>query len=366
MGDLAASLMPEPSAGAGFRSAVWGALRRLSWRVVGGTLAITVALDVWVLFDTAYASGSPRLPAAERFASGAIINLLMAFYIMLATLAADEFVARGARRLRAYSSAVVIGAAAGALVQWAVHRWLHLRTEFGTDVLREVTLVQPPIVFFEYLIWGSLIVFLYVNRRTALLATARMNAAQLQRTEAQRRTLESQLQALQARVEPQFLFNTLARVRGLNESDPANGSRMLDELIVYLRAALPQLRDSASTLGQELTLVWAYLSILRASLGKPLLFDVDASAAGLAARVPPMLLLPLINDALTASRYDNEIRVAAHIAGNMLRVEISDGACCLVRDPGDSLREIEQRLQGLYAGRGTLTVEPAGSLGSRR
>src|SRR5206468_7152836 len=106
----------------------------------------------------------------------------------------------------------------------------------------------------------------------ALLATARLNAAQVQRAETQRRTLESRLQVLQARVEPQFLFNTLAQVRELYESDPAKGGEMLGNLIVYLRAALPHLRESTSTLGQEMDLVTAYLNIMRVRLGERLAF----------------------------------------------------------------------------------------------
>jgi LytS/YehU family sensor histidine kinase len=290
---------------------------------------------------------------------------MMALYIMLATLVADELVAHGGRRLPAYTSAVVIGCAAGALVQWAMHRWLHVQTNNDfTNVLRDVQLSQIPMVFFEYLIWGSIIVFIYVNRRTALLAIARMNAAQVERAEAQRRTLESRLQALQARIEPEFLFNTLARVRNLHDRDPVAGSRMLGDLIVYLRAALPQLRESTSTLEQELKLVGSYLSILRASLGKPLRLEVDVSA-GLAVRVPPMLLLPLIHDALIASRYDDALRITARVTGNSLSIELSDGANCVVRDGDVGVQDLAKRLRILYGERGIVAVESSPSLGAR-
>jgi histidine kinase len=357
--DLAAPFaVSSPPAGPGFVGALRGALRRLSWRVVGGTVAIMVALDIWLLFDIAFA-GRRQMPSGEAVVSGAIINLAMAFYIMAAALVADEFVARGARRLPAYTSAVVIGSAAGALVQWAIHRWLHLAARFpSVDELQQLQLIHVPIVFFEYLIWGSIIVFIYVNGRTALLAAARLNEAQVQRADSQRRTLESRLQALQARVEPQFLFDTLLRVRELYESNPARGSQMLDELIVYLRAALPHLRDSASILQQELKLVRAYMNIMRVRLSTPLVFDIVASQAELCARVPSMIILPLINQLVgtsAPSAGSRTIRFEAHAEVDRLRLQLSSNERCLVTEiPSDMVTAIRDRLHALFGDRGKL------------
>ena len=60
---------------------------------------------------------------------------------------------------------------------------------------------------------------------------------------------EAQLTALQAQIEPHFLFNTLANVKRLYETAPDQGREMLASLINYLRAALPAMRESGSTLG---------------------------------------------------------------------------------------------------------------------
>ncbi|TMG82200.1 MAG: hypothetical protein E6H78_15170 [Betaproteobacteria bacterium] len=361
---------PEPPIASGLRGALQAALRRVSWRVIGTTLAITVALDAWLVFDIAYQRVSWRAPAAEEYVSGAIINLLMAFCIMFTTLVADEWVARGAKRVPAYAWAVVIGSAAAALVQWEVRQWLHLRAWNDVpDIAHESATMQPAAVFFEYLIWGSIIVFIYVNRRTALLATARMNAARVQRADAQRRTLESRLQALQARVEPQFLFNTLAQVRALYESDPAKGGQMLGDLIVYLRAALPHLRDSTSTLEQELKLVGAYLNIIQVRLGGRLAFEISTSQAELTAPMPPMILLPLLDRALTDSLLSSDtgvtIRIAADTSASKLRVEIADsGAGFAAGAPGGGLRDIQERLHALYGDTGSLAFGPASGHGT--
>jgi len=78
-----------------------------------------------------------------------------------------------------------------------------------------------------------------------------------------RQLAEAQLKTMQAQVEPHFLFNTLASVDYLIGTDPARASRMQKNLIQYLRAAVPQMRQASSTLGQEIGLCRSYLEILR-------------------------------------------------------------------------------------------------------
>ena len=364
------AMATKASAAAGLRDGLRGAVEHVTWRVVGATLAIAVALEAWSVMDVVFVSG-PKLSAAEAYLSAAIINLLMAFSIMFTTLVADELVARGAKRLPVYAWAVVIGSAVATLVQWEVHQWLQLRTFNDVPgIPHEVAVMRPAFVFLEYLIWGSIIVFIYVNRRSALLATARMNAAQIQRADAQRRTLESRLQALQARVEPQFLFNTLAHVRALYESAPAKGGQMLGDLIVYLRTALPHLRESASTLGQELDLVNAYFNIMRANPGEHLAFHVDVPDAARAVRMPPMVLLPLIDHVLihglASSAGAAAICITARNAPGKLRLEIIDSGRGFDREAkGNNLHIIQERLHALYGNEGALTFEPSGSHGTR-
>ena len=92
---------------------------------------------------------------------------------------------------------------------------------------------------------------------------------------------------MQARVEPQFLFSTLAQVQNLYEANAATGERMLDELIAYLRAATPRMRDTSSTLAQEIELARAYLAILKVRLGDRLEYAIDIAEDSHGARMPP-------------------------------------------------------------------------------
>jgi hypothetical protein len=152
--------------------------------------------------------------------------------------------------------------------------------------------------FFEWLVLAGVATFIYTDVRRARAARTRMHVAQLERAHAARRTLESRLQAMQARVEPQFLFNTLAQVRDLYRASAARGERMLEELIAYLRAAMPRMRDTSSTVGQEVDLVQAYLGIVSLRLGERLAFDIEPPGEAADARMPPMMLLPLIDHAI--------------------------------------------------------------------
>src|SRR5882672_7525883 len=251
---------------ADLRAAMRSAIEHLSWRIVAVTLALTVALDL-------YGAVQQSTGSKELYPSAASINVLIGLGIMFATLVADELVAKGARRLPAYVLAVVSGSAMGALAQWPIIQWLQLPLRQNVPgVTHEIPVTQHSTVFFEYLTFASIAVFIYVNRRSALHAAARLNSAQVQRAETQRRSLESRLQALQARIEPQFLFSSLAQVRDLYESDTAKGAQVLGDLIAYLRAALPHLREPASTLRRELELAVAYLKIMRARFDERLNF----------------------------------------------------------------------------------------------
>ena len=187
-------------------------------------------------------------------------------------------------------------------------------------------------------------------------------AAEIERAHTAKRTLESRLQAMQARVEPQFLFNTLTQVRELYRASTARGEGMLDELIAYLRAAMPKMRDTSSTVGQELDLVRAYLGIVRLRLGERLAFDVEAPERAADARMPPMMLLPLVDHAiargLAATDAIGSIRIRTGIADERLRVEIADtGVGFLPANEDDGLAGIRERLSALYGSDASLVLQ---------
>jgi histidine kinase len=355
---FAAATLQAPRAP--LRDAVRRALRRVTWRVAAATLAIAVAVECWSFLEAAL-EASPRLPLAAAYASTMVVNVAIAFSMMFTTFIADERVASGARRVPAYAVAVVAGSAIGTLAQWPLHRLLGLawRNEVA-GVATEVAAMQPTVLFFEYLTWGSIIVWIYVSRRAEASAAARMSAAQLARADLQRRTLQAQLQTLQAQLEPRFLLDTLARVRDRYEGDPASGNAMLGRLIVYLRAALPRLRESMSTLAQEIGLARAYVDMMQEYLGNDVAFHAEVAEPLRTAGMPPMLVLPLVNILLAG--HDNgeagPVRIAAQRADTRLRVWISAGVGgAAPATDGNAIDDIRQRLRALYGDNGSVAVE---------
>ncbi|MDB5972276.1 MAG: sensor histidine kinase [Hydrocarboniphaga sp.] len=113
-------------------------------------------------------------------------------------------------------------------------------------------------------------------RQRDFAARSQALAFDLERSELERQALDSRLRLLQAQVEPHFLFNTLANVRELVDSGSPQASQVLSHLIAYLRAAVPRLHEPATTLGQELQLVRAYLELMHMRMPDRLQFALQA------------------------------------------------------------------------------------------
>jgi hypothetical protein len=302
--------------------------------------------------------GAPSSAKLARAVEMAVIAPLM----VIAIVAADEAVERGMSRALSYSVAVVTAAAVGALLGW------ELRAALGFDFVPK----GVPIVlnaghpYFHRLdmalissLIGGLAAFVHVKRRTALAARRRQHDAELARARAQRRTLESQLQALQARVEPMFLFGTLERIQQLYRSDAPAGGAMLEDLIVYLRAALPHLRESSSSVAQELTLARSWLDIVgRAAPHWHV--DVHASDAVLAARMPALVMLPLVQCAVDdAAAAPLRLRLDAQLEGARLRIGVTTSTDAFVTTGGHPvLEQVAARMRALYGDAARLETVP--------
>jgi LytS/YehU family sensor histidine kinase len=170
------------------------------------------------------------------------------------------------------------------------------------------------------------------------------------------------LQAMQARVEPQFLFNTLAQVKRLYEQDPRLAERMLGDLIAYLHAAMPHMRDTSSTLAQEIDLARAYLDIVKVRLGDRLAFDIESPQGAADTRMPPMMLLPLIDHAVVhgltnKAQAGASMHIACAIANGRLRLTLADSGAGFVPDAGgDGITTIRERLAALYGSDASLVL----------
>src|SRR5471032_3665431 len=145
----------------------------------------------------------------------------------------------------------------------------------------------------------------------------------------ERRLAEAQLAALQAQVEPHFLFNTLALIGQLIDTDPPQAARIHQNLIDYLRATLPQMRARGSgTLGRQIEMSRAYLAIMQARMGARLAVSVDVPPEMLSATFPVMMLQILIENAIKHGlepKIDGgRIDIRAGVDGAVLQVDVID------------------------------------------
>jgi sensor histidine kinase YesM len=218
--------------------------------------------------------------------------------------------------------------------------------------------------------FGGFFVGLFVSLFFLLKFREARAEAALHRTEAERHqlsklALESELKLMQAQVEPHFLFNTLASVQYLTETDPPGASRLLGHLLSYLRAALPQLRSASTTLGQEIDLAEAYLNILKMRMGTRLAFAIDAAHDLRPHPFPPGLLISVVENAVThgiePQAEGGTVRIEASRTGDRLRVVVADTGAGLTgtnHQPGQGvgLANVRDRIAAFYGANGRFSL----------
>lgn len=174
---------------------------------------------------------------------------------------------------------------------------------------------------------------------------------------------EARLQLLQAQIEPHFLFNTLSNIRRLCQTDVPGGRQMLAQLTRYLRAALPKFRVDEASLADELEMVAAYLGLQKTRMGERLRFEIHVPDELRDARVPPMMLATLVENAIKHGigplAEGGSIRVSASAAGDDLQLKVVDDGCGFASGSGSGvgLANIRARLNALHSGRATLVIE---------
>ncbi|WP_321845576.1 sensor histidine kinase [Paraburkholderia bannensis] len=185
------------------------------------------------------------------------------------------------------------------------------------------------------------------------------------RTETALRTAaENQLRLLVSQLEPHMLFNTLANLRVLIGSDPPRAQAMLDHLNGFLRATLDASRTDAHALTAEFARVRDYLELMQVRMGPRLHATLDLPDTLGALPVPPLLLQPLVENALKHGLEPNvaggEIEVSARREGATLILSVRDTGAGLRAPPADGarfgLRQVRERLAALYGDAAQFTL----------
>jgi signal transduction histidine kinase len=195
-------------------------------------------------------------------------------------------------------------------------------------------------------------------------------AFELERSKFERRALDAKLRLLQARVEPHFLFNTLANVQALVDAGSPHASKVLASLISYLRAAVPRMHEPVTTLGEELQLARAYLEVMQMRMPDRLQFVLRIEPAAKDMKCPSMTVLTLVENAVRHGIDPRE-------EGGRIEVDVwlHQGRCCVrVNDTGVGLKPtssglgtglstLRERLQLAFSGDAQLRlfeIEPHG------
>ncbi|PWF42067.1 sensor histidine kinase [Massilia glaciei] len=231
---------------------------------------------------------------------------------------------------------------------------------------------MPSWSMFTFTLVASACLTLFFTSRERMVAARAAIAQEKNRADqTMLQATRAQLQLLQAQIEPHMLFNTLANLQGLIALDPERAQRMLDHLIQYLRATLGSSRAGATTLGQEFALMEAYLGLMSVRMGTRLSYALTLPEALRAIALPPMLLQPLVENAITHGlepKIDGgHIAVDASHDGVVLRLRVADSGLGLHAGPGRpghgvGIFNTRARLLALYGEGAGLSLE-AGAAG---
>ena len=251
----------------------------------------------------------------------------------------------------------VAGTVLGGAIGLSAITWL-----LGFDAWREVY-VQPQTLRNFFVIT----ILITVANSVLWRQRAKRQALQMQAT-------ESRLRLLQAQIEPHFLFNTLANVQSLMDGDMPRAKLMLETFTDYLRQSLGQLRHADSTLAAELEMAQCYLLLLQIRMGDRLRYAIDASVQARDAVLPPLLLQPLLENAIhhgLEPKIDGgAIRVTARVVDQQIEICVEDDGLGLsaprrALHPGNgvALANIRERLKTRYGDSATLTLSalPSGT-----
>jgi two-component system sensor histidine kinase AlgZ len=222
---------------------------------------------------------------------------------------------------------------------------------------------QLPILFLS----GVLLFLLAIAFNYLLITFEASQRAEQKALELQVLGREAELKALRAQIDPHFLFNSLNSINALIMADPAGARRMCVLLAEFLRGCLKLGSAERISLGEEIELAEHYLSIEKVRLGSRLIVETDVDAACKNCRVPPLILQPLIENAITHG-------VAPMLEGGTVRIEArhhGDAIRIVVENPfeaeagakngtGLGIKNVRMRLANLFNGDARLNVNENG------
>ena len=256
---------------------------------------------------------------------------------------------------------ILVGLGLGMLSGLGLSGWI-LHDSIGYFLLKNLDVLASS-AFFGFL--GAII----INGVYSLVrAQLDLKAAKVKQLEQEKQIVEAELRALQAQIEPHFLFNTLANTISLIETEPPLAVKTLESLTTLLRGTLQNTRRSDLTLANELELIRAYLDIQKIRLGDRLNYVIECEDGLAEHPLSPMLMQPIVENAVlhgiepnaeggvinvdihSVQKQEEEyIVIQTQNSGAKFNQHVSKGSGC-------GLHNIERRLETLYQGKASLSI----------
>jgi Histidine kinase len=244
-------------------------------------------------------------------------------------------------------------------------------------IVRHKKLGEPLSELAFFWIFASMIMKITYKGQLKAQAQAAQATEVAESEQLKRQVVEARMAAMQAQVEPHFLFNTLASIDHLIETDPVRASTMQKNLIALLRASMPTMREASNggprNLGREMAVIRPYLEILKVRMEERLATRVDVPDGLLSAEFPSMMVQSLVENAikhgLEPKPEGGELAIRAEIVHGKLEITVADTGLgfgkAATAGTGVGLANIRERLALLYGDAATLSVtenRPSGTV----
>lgn len=204
---------------------------------------------------------------------------------------------------------------------------------------------------------------LFFLARRASTVRAMAQSVELRNIRVEREIVQARLRALRSQIEPHFLFNTLATVRRLHQTEPDEGAQLLAHFLEYLRSTQTGRGQGRNTLGQEIDLVQAYLGMVAVRMSGRLTTTLDVAASLRDCECPALSIATLaensVKHGIGPMLEGGRIEISAREVGDFLEVAVVDTGVGFSASSGSGigLSNVRSRLRTAYGEHGWLTLE---------
>jgi len=338
---------------------------------------LLVYLAAWVLLGLLFGmllSGLPGLPGRpfERAAAETVPLALIYGFICLSAWWVCRALPLG-RTPASRLAAGLLTAAALASLSWALLAagWVRTLEGFAAHSGRAAgdMAVNPPAARTAVCLAVGIPLYLFSAALHYLIAAFEdSRRAERRALESQVVAREAELRALRAQLNPHFLFNSLNSINALVGHDPEAARRMCEGLGDFLRQTLALGAHETVSLGEELELIEKYLAIEQVRFGARLGVAIEATPAVRACRIPPLLLQPLVENAvkhgIAAQLAGGTVEIRARRDGDAVVIEVTnplDPDAAARHGQGLGLDNVRRRLRAFDPRRASVVTREAGA-----